>query len=77
LAEITQILERAAHGESPCPMVREIIVRRIKENKRRIKELCKLQTKMEKSLDDWNNLQDSMPNGTSICHLIESVAADT
>lgn len=74
LAEITQILDRARHGKSPCPMVRGIIVRHIEENKRKIKDLQKLQKKMEKSLSEWNDLKDSMPNGTSVCHLIESVA---
>jgi MerR family Zn(II)-responsive transcriptional regulator of zntA len=74
LAEITQILDKAEHGKSPCPMVREIIVRHIAENKRRTKELQKLQKKMEKALDDWSDLKDSMPNGTSVCHLIETVA---
>ncbi|MDQ3801368.1 MAG: MerR family transcriptional regulator, partial [Acidobacteriota bacterium] len=27
LAEITEILDEAKHGNSPCPLVREIIVR--------------------------------------------------
>lgn len=76
LAEINQILEKAEHGESPCPSVRKIIVHHIEENKRKIKELQKLQKKMENALNDWENLNDSMPNGTSVCHLIESVAAD-
>ncbi len=74
LAEITEILDRAEHGKSPCPMVREIIVKHIEENKRKIRDLQKLQKKMEHSLGDWTNLKDSMPNGTSVCHLIESVA---
>lgn len=74
LAEITNILEKAEHGESPCPSVRKIIVHHIEENKRKINELQKMQKKMENALKDWENLQDSMPNGTSVCHLIESVA---
>lgn len=74
LAEITQILDQAEHGKSPCPMVREIIVHHIEENKRKIKELQKLQKKMEMALSEWVNLKDSMPNGTSVCRLIESVA---
>lgn len=74
LAEITQILEKAEHGESPCPSVRQIIVHHISENKRKICELEKLQKKMENALRDWENLHDAMPNGTSVCHLIESVA---
>ena len=74
LAEITQILDQAEHGKSPCPSVRKIIIHHIEENKRKIRELQKLQKKMESALNEWKNLTDSMPNGTSICHLIESVA---
>ena len=73
LAEVADILEEAKHGNSPCPMVREIIVRRIKENRRKIKEMQKLQRKMENSLKDWSKMKNSMPTGESFCHLIESV----
>lgn len=73
LAEIGDILKEAKQGNSPCPMVREIIVRRIQENQRKIKAMQKLQRKMEKSLQDWSRMKDSMPNGDSVCHLIESV----
>ena len=73
LAEVADILDEAKHGNSPCPMVREIIVRRIEENRRKIKEMQKLQRKMEKALEDWSKMKNSMPTGDSVCHLIESV----
>ena len=73
LAEIADVLTQAKHGTSPCPMVREIIVRRIEENRRKIKEMQKLQKKMENALQDWKQMKNSMPNGDSVCHLIESV----
>jgi len=73
LAEIADILKDAKQGNSPCPMVREIIVRRIGENQRKIKSMQALQRKMEKALKDWSTMKDSMPNGDSVCHLIESV----
>jgi DNA-binding transcriptional MerR regulator len=76
LAEITQILDKAEHGESPCPSVRKIIVHHIEENRRKIKEMQRMQKKMESALKDWENLHDSMPTGTSVCHLIESVAEE-
>ena len=50
LAEISQILDEAKHGNSPCPMVRDIVKARIDENKKKIREMQKLQKKMEKSL---------------------------
>lgn len=73
LAEVANILDEAKHGNSPCPMVREIIVRRIEENRRKIKEMQKLQKKMENALEDWKQMKNSMPTGDSVCHLIESV----
>jgi len=39
LAEVADILDEAKHRNSPCPLVREIIVRRIEENRRKIKEM--------------------------------------
>ncbi len=74
LTEIKEILSEAKHGNSPCPLVREIIERHIEENRRKIKELQKLQKKMESALTDWKQMTNSMPNGDSVCHLIESVA---
>ena len=74
LAEINQILGEAEHGDSPCPSVRKIIAHHIKENRRKIKELQTMQKKMENALKDWSQMKDSMPNGDSVCHLIETVA---
>lgn len=73
LAEVAEILDEAKHGISPCPMVREIIVRRIEDNRAKIKEMQKLQRKMENALKDWSKMKNSMPTGDSVCHLIESV----
>lgn len=74
LNEISEILDEAKHGKSPCPMVRELIKIRLDENKKKIRELKNLQKKMESALEDWSKMQNSMPNGDSVCHLIESVA---
>ena len=76
LAEITQILERSCHGESPCPDVREMIQRRILENKKKLEDLNALQTRMETALERWEKMPDGVPDGESICHLIESMILD-
>lgn len=74
LHEISEILDKANEGDSPCPMVREIVQIRLEENKRKIRELKNLQKKMESALGDWSKMKDSTPNGNSVCGLIESVA---
>ena len=74
LAEIEEILDHAAHNNSPCPMVREIVERRIEENKAKIRELKKLQGRLEKATAKWSSMTNSMPDGHSVCGLIESFA---
>lgn len=74
LAEIEEILDHAVHGESPCPMVREIVEKRIEENRRKMQEMRKLQKRLEKAADVWKSMKDSEPDGHSVCRLIESFA---
>lgn len=72
LKEITEILGDAEAGSSPCPKVRDIIVRHIEENRRKIQELQALQERMEKALEKWKSMPDGAPDGKHVCHLIES-----
>ena len=72
LKEIEQILTHTHHGHSPCPMVRDIIEARIETNRRKLDELMELQLRMEKAASAWKQLPDKVPDGDSICHLIES-----
>jgi DNA-binding transcriptional MerR regulator len=74
LKEIAEILDKADHGESPCPIVRHIIADRINETRQKIKQMQRLQKKMEKAQADWEEMKDELPNGHSVCHLIESFA---
>lgn len=73
LGEIAKILDHANHGESPCALVRDIIEKRIDENRQKLDELLELQQRMEHALCDWRERPDRLPDGDMICHLIESV----
>ncbi len=73
LNEISQILTRAANGESPCRDVRGIVEHRIKENRVKIEEMQALQQRMEQTLEQWREMPDSDADPDSICRLIESV----
>lgn len=76
LSEIRQITEHADHGESPCEDVRRIIQHHIRENRARIDEMLKLQNRMERALKKWEGMPDGVPDGHSVCHLIESFDID-
>ena len=74
LSEIESVLDHAVHGDSPCPMVREIVEHRIEENEETIRQLRALQTRLKKALTMWKSMKNAEPTGTSVCHLIESFA---
>ena len=72
LNEITQIFKECEKGKSPCPRVREIIQRRIVENRKKIDQALQLQELMEEALTQWEDMPDGVPDGHTICLLIES-----
>lgn len=74
LAEIEDILDRAAHNKTPCPMVRDIVEKRIEENKQKIRELKRLQKRLETAAEMWKGMKNSTPDGHTVCRLIESFA---
>ena len=72
LKEIAEITRHAEHDESPCGEVRTIIQQHIVENRIKIEEMLKLQNRMEHALFQWAEMPDGIPDGNSVCHLIES-----
>ncbi|ALP54722.1 MerR family transcriptional regulator [Candidatus Tenderia electrophaga] len=73
LSEIGRLLGYAERGTSPCPEVRDLVQARIVENRRRLQALTALQLRLEQALNVWRALPDKVPDGDSICHLIETV----
>ncbi|KXS39747.1 MAG: MerR family transcriptional regulator [Halomonadaceae bacterium T82-2] len=71
LREIGEILDHADHGDSPCPMVRDLLAARLPEIKQRIIELERLAERMENALANWSGMPDGAPDGHTICRLIE------
>jgi len=75
LKEIREICRSAEKGKSPCPRVREIIENRVRNNREKLDSQLLLQTRMEKAVQAWRRLPDGVPDGDSICHLIETFPA--
>ncbi len=73
LNEIKQIIEESRKGKSPCPMVRDLIQHRIQTHRHRLEEQLELQERMEEALQRWAGMPDGIPDGNSVCVLIESI----
>lgn len=74
LNEIKAIMHDANQGQSPCPRVREILQSRIEENRAQLEALLSLQSRMESALNQWSHMPNGVPDGHSVCHLIEEFA---
>ena len=74
LDDIHEIFQQGDRGATPCPMVRQTLARRIKENRQRINELLEKQQRMEKALRLWNELPDQHCQADTICHLVDKAA---
>ena len=76
LGDVGQILRDADRRRSPCPRTRAIIMTRLGESERQSSTLLTLQQRMKKATRAWRKLPDAVPDGDSICHLIEAVTDD-
>ncbi|MFQ5549281.1 MAG: MerR family transcriptional regulator [Woeseia sp.] len=73
LSDIRAIFADADRGQSPCPRVRALIERHIKETEARLAELTSLHGKMQRALKAWEKMEDSQPTSESVCSLIEAL----
>lgn len=72
LKDIQAILDMAALGDTPCPLVRALIDRRMEAIREEMRDAQKLMARMESASRAWRDLPDCAPSGEGICHLIET-----
>lgn len=72
LAEIDVLVRKAGAGETPCPIARQIIARRITQSDAELEALVALKARMARAVARWRKMPDRLPDGNTICHLIES-----
>lgn len=72
LAEIEEILRRSRQRKSPCPLVRDIVSRRLNETREQLEHLLALQRRMAKAVAHWTQLPDAVPTGNDVCALIDA-----
>ena len=74
--EVVEILGHAAHGETPCPFVRERAQAHLDDVQARIAELELQRSRLERVLSLWDELPDGVPDGRRVCPLIERAASE-
>lgn len=72
LKDIQAILDMADSGDTPCPLVRKLIDKRLEAIREEMRDAKKLMDRMELASSEWRDLPDRAPSGESVCHLIET-----
>src|SRR3546814_11507573 len=75
LAEIEEIIRYILQRHSPCPLVRDIIRRRLDDTRQQLDRLLAMHERMERAIHAWAKLPDSIPTGNDVCALIDALAA--
>lgn len=70
--DIGEILAVASKKNTPCPLVRVLIEKRLYETEQQYRETCKLRHRMHAAIRNWRSLPDVEPTGDMICHLVEN-----
>ena len=71
LKDIQDILQHTTKGDSPCPIVRDILSQRVPLVVAKIRFLEEQMARMQLALEQWQTMPDGVPDGHHICHLIE------
>ena len=71
LKDIQSILQHTTKGDSPCPMVRDILRQRVPLVAAKIRFLEEQMARMQLAFEQWQTMPDGVPDGHHICHLIE------
>lgn len=73
LKEIDTIFEMSRRRETPCPLVHDIVARRLIEVESEVAQFIAMQRRMQGAILLWRTLPDGVPDGNEICRLIEAV----
>lgn len=75
LGDVADLLRMSEQGQLPCPRARELLNERIGEHRQELDGMAQLYLRMQRALHEWQQMPDGVPDGHSVCGLIEGVAA--
>lgn len=71
LKDAAELVEMSRRGRSPCPRARALLDERLEEQGRRLDEVVYLFRRMRHAVKEWEQRPDGVPDGHSVCSLIE------
>lgn len=71
LKDVRELIAMSEQGDLPCPRARILLREHIAEHRLQLDDMLALYERMKDALREWRDLPDGVPDGTSVCGLIE------
>ncbi len=71
LKDVKELIAMSDRGDLPCPRARLLLHEHLAEHRARLDDMVALYERMKHALRGWRELPDGVPDGTSVCGLIE------
>lgn len=75
LKDAGELVAMSRRGTSPCPRARSLLDARLEEQGRQLDAAVRLHRRMKEAVNDWKQRPDGVPDGHSVCSLIEGSAS--
>ena len=73
VGDIAQIFDEVENGETPCPLVRELLDKRLRKIEKEMEDSVRLRERMKSAVTKWENKPDQPASSERICSLIEEL----
>jgi DNA-binding transcriptional MerR regulator len=75
LKEIAELIAMSEQGELPCPRARALLEEHLEREREQLEATERLYKRMRQAVREWRRTPDGVPNGHSVCGLIEGTFA--
>lgn len=77
LKEIAELIAMSERGKLPCPRARALLEDHLERERAQLDATERLYKRMKQAVRDWRRTPDGVPNGHSVCGLIEGTIGET
>lgn len=71
LSDVAELVAMSEKGKLPCPRARELLAQHIEKQQEHLDATERLYKRMKLALREWKETPDGVPDGHSVCGLIE------
>lgn len=76
LKDVAELIGMSDKGELPCPRARVLLEDHLRREREHLEATRRLYSRMKLAMREWRSRPDGVPDGHSVCGLIEGTSAD-